>query len=175
MFGDTFDLAENKLLLLHIFSELDFPISNIKLTEIILQNNLMNYFTLQQYINELISSQLLTVKIDEDKERLLLSKNGKMVLDMFNNRISSEKVAMINAYLTKNKSQIKKEISVSSDYTLEGKENFIVDLKVSENSATLMELKFLVATQKQAREICSQWKENSSELYPKIIKMFIQD
>ena len=52
MFENSAELAENKLLLLYILQVLKRPISNSQLTEIILENNLINYFTLQQYISE---------------------------------------------------------------------------------------------------------------------------
>ena len=54
MFDDTLDLAENKLLLLYIFRELDVPVTRNLITEIILENNFLNYFILQPYLSELI-------------------------------------------------------------------------------------------------------------------------
>ena len=48
MFENTSELAENKLLLLYILKTIDEPISNAQLTDIVLENSLINYFTLQQ-------------------------------------------------------------------------------------------------------------------------------
>ena len=62
MFENSAELAENKLLVLYVINNLKYPITNAQLTEIILENNFINYFTLQQYISELITSKFLKYK-----------------------------------------------------------------------------------------------------------------
>ena len=59
MYENSAELAENKLLVLYVTDSLKHPITNTQLTEIILENNFINYFTLQQYISELITSDTL--------------------------------------------------------------------------------------------------------------------
>ena len=53
MYENSAELAENKLLVLYVIKSLRQAISKTQLTEIILENNFINYFTLQQYISEL--------------------------------------------------------------------------------------------------------------------------
>ena len=67
MYENSAELAENKLLVLYVMDSLKQPITNTQLTEIILENNFINYFTLQQYISELISSDFLRYEIVNDK------------------------------------------------------------------------------------------------------------
>ena len=83
MFENTSDLAENKLLLLYILTSLRDPISNYQLTEIVLENNLINYFTLQQYITELENSEFINFKAINDKKLLYITKKGENVLSFF--------------------------------------------------------------------------------------------
>ncbi|HBM81290.1 MAG TPA: DUF4364 domain-containing protein, partial [Clostridiaceae bacterium] len=52
MFDDTQELAESKLLILYLFKKINLPISNAIVTDIVLENNLLNYFQLQQYLSE---------------------------------------------------------------------------------------------------------------------------
>ena len=44
MFDDTSNLAENKLILLYIFDKVKLPISNVQLSEIVLENDIIDYF-----------------------------------------------------------------------------------------------------------------------------------
>ena len=53
MYENSLELAENKLLMLYILKSIKDPISNAQFTEIILENNFMNYFIFQQYLSEL--------------------------------------------------------------------------------------------------------------------------
>lgn len=173
MFDDTVDLAENKLLLLYIFEKIKFPISKNQFTQIVLENNLMNYFTLQQYIAELISSGFLEYSDDNPKSRLLITKKGLNVLNLFGNRLSHEKTEELENYLMGQMENIKREVTVTADYTIEHKNNFIVNLKAIENNCILIDLKLNVASNKQARDICQKWKSNSSEIYAKIVGLLI--
>lgn len=173
MFGDTSELAENKLLLLYIFDKIKLPISNIQITQIILENNFINYFTLHQYISELVSSGFLRYTEEEAKYRLVITKQGSKVLSMFGERLSKSKVDVIDTYLKLHHEKIKKEVNISADYTIEKDNNYIVNLKAAENNSILIDLKINVPTNKQARELCSKWKNNSAEIYNNIMRQLI--
>lgn len=174
MFEDTLELAEFKLLVLYIINKVNMPISKTKITEIVLENNFINYFTLQQYIDELLSSSLLKYREDDEKSRLYITDRGKKVLSFFQNRISPEKILQVNNYLNGKLNKIKEEILINGDYTVEG-ENYLVDLKAKENDSLLMELKLSAASKKQALDLIKLWKENSSDIYNKIIQILINE
>lgn len=171
MFENTTELAENKLLLLYVLEVLNRPISNTQLTEIVLENNLINYFTLQQYISELDSSQFISYKDVNEKKLLIITKKGESVLSFFKDRISPSKIAIINSYLNDKLDLIKKELTVQSDYSIEKNDSFLVDLKALEDNATLMELKISVPTKKQAISLCSRWQNNPSDIYTNIVNL----
>ncbi|WP_027626850.1 DUF4364 family protein [Clostridium lundense] len=173
MFEDTLDLAENKLLLLYIFDKIKIPITNNQVTQIILENNFINYFTLQQYLSELISSNFLKYTEDKDRHRLEITERGKKVLSLFKNRLSNNKIDIINDYLTNNINIIKREVTITSDYTIEHRDKFIVNLKAVENNIVLIDLKVTVDSNKQARDLCTKWKNESSEIYSKILNILI--
>lgn len=173
MFQDIEELAENKLLLLYVLEKIKFPISQNQLTEIILEINLMNYFTLQQYIAELISSDFVRNNDYEGKKKLSLTKKGSKVLSFFQNRISDNKLELLDSYLEHNMASIKKQITVTADYTLQRNRNFIVDLKACEGDTVLIDIKLYAVSNKQARNICTKWKEQSSDLYNEIINLLM--
>ena len=175
MRSNTLELAENKLLILYIINKINLPISNMQLTEIVLENNLLNYFTLQQYIFELINSNFIEPLEKDNKTRLYITNDGVKILNMFVNRISSSKIELIDTYLDNHIEKIKKQITITADYTIENKNNFLVNLKASENDLTLIDIKLSVPSNSQARDLCKKWKSNSSELYKKIINLLIND
>lgn len=175
MFEDTLELAENKLLLLYIFDKIKFPVSNNQITQIVLENNFINYFTLQQYLNELVSSNFLKYISESGNHRFLITEKGIKVLSLFKNRISNSKMEIIDNYLKKEIDSIKKEVTVTADYTIEQNDNFIVNLKAVENDSILIDLKINVGSNKQARSLCEKWKNNCSDLYGKIIQILIDD
>ena len=175
MFENTAELAENKLLLLYILKSLNRPISNTQLTEIVLENNLINYFTLQQYISELNESDFMIYEEVDDKQLLTLTQKGENVLSFFKERISPSKISVLDKYIKEKIDLIKKELTIKSDYTLGNNSDFLVDLKALENGSPLIDLKISVPSKKQATSLCSKWQENSSEVYNKIINVLFDE
>lgn len=174
MYENSSELAENKLLMLYVLKSIKEPISNTQLTEIILENNFMNYFTFQQYLAELAESKFVKYQEANDKKLLILTEKGDNVLSLFKDRISPSKISIIDEYIKEKIESIKKELTIHADYTLgNGDDSFIVDLKAIEDQSLLMELKLSVPTKNQATAICNRWKENPSEIYTNIINILI--
>ena len=73
MFENTSELAENKLLLLYILKTLNEPITNAQITDMVLENSLINYFTLQQYLNELDTSDFIHYQEMNDKKLISIT------------------------------------------------------------------------------------------------------
>ena len=175
MYESTTELAENKLIVLFIIKTVKFPISNSQLTDIVLENGFINYFVLQQYISELISSKFLTYKDINDKKLLCITEKGSNVLSFFKDRIPENKISSIEEYLKNKLEQIKKELTLSANYTVSEDNSFIVSLKALEGETLLMDLKLSVASNKQAMDLCNKWKNNSAEIYNKIVNLLIGD
>ncbi|MBD7913694.1 DUF4364 family protein [Clostridium sp. Sa3CUN1] len=175
MYENSAELAENKLLVLYVMDSLKHPITNTQLTEIILENNFINYFTLQQYISELISSDFLRYEKVNDKNLVHITEKGTNTLSLFSDRISTIKKKIIDDYLHSMLESIKKELTIHSDYTI-GKDNsFIVDLQALENDNLLISLKVSVPTKKQATSLSNRWKDNPSDIYNKIMNSLFSD
>lgn len=170
MFEDALELAENKLLILYVFNKLDLSVSNNKITEIILENNLINYFTLQQYLSELMSSGF----IKNLEHKIVITQKGEKVLSMFIDRISEDKIQSIDEYLNSKLNSIKKEVNITANYSLENKDSFLVNLKATKNNFLLMDIKLSVNSNEEAKKICSKWKENSKEMCEKILNILTE-
>jgi predicted transcriptional regulator len=175
MYDNTMELAENKLLLLYILNKIKFPISKNQLTEIILENNFINYFTLQHYLTELNAAAFVQHSEKEGKHRILITEKGIKVLTLFENRLPEDKLQIINSYLKNKLHKIKNELAVTADYTIESSSSYIVNLKAVEDDSILIDLKLNVPSNKQAIHICNNWKEHSSQIYNDIIKLLYKD
>ena len=175
MYENSAELAENKLLVLYVIKSLRQAISKTQLTEIILENNFINYFTLQQYISELETAKFVEYIEKNDKKLITITTKGENVLSIFNDRISPIKRDIIDNYISKTIDSIKKELTIHSDYTIEKNNSFIVDLKALEDETLLIDLKISVPTKKQATSLCNRWKENPSDIYTKIVQALFNE
>lgn len=168
---DTSELAENKLLLLYILKKIDMPVTNAFITQIVLENNLINYFSLQQYLSELISSAMIKDSKDDRTHELSLTKLGNDTLTFFPERIPKKKKEIIDEYLEVHLIGIKNELEITGEYEPVSDNNFMVYLKLHGNKGPLIEIKLPASSNNEAKEICSNWKANSSSYYPIIIEL----
>ncbi|WP_315108208.1 DUF4364 family protein [Clostridium intestinale] len=171
---NSLELAENKLILLYIVKNIKYPVTKTQLTDLVLETSFINYFTLQQYIDDLDTSGFIEYQYINEKHYIQLTDKGDNVLTFFGDRISKSKIAILDSYIVEKRESIKKELTIHSDYTPDDNNSFIVTLKALENNSLLIDLKLSVGSKKQAIDLCSKWKENSSEIYTKIINSLIQ-
>lgn len=163
------ELAENKLILLYIINNIEPPVSNLLITKIILENKLMNYIFLQQYLDELCDGKFLE-KLDVDnKKSYRISSAGRQGLDYFISLIPAGTKSRIDEALLDYRKRIKNETSIVADFVAVNENEYITNLKICEGSFTYIDLKLTVGSRNDARRLCNNWTVNSEKLYKKIM------
>lgn len=168
--GSNREKAQNKLILLYIIDTLGMPVSNLQVTKLILDKKFMNYFLLQQFLNELQESGFLSVESSDGKTLYTITPSGRQTLEYFSGHIPAGMKESIAASLSAMKTTIRNETHISSDFVPESENEFVVTCKVREDDFTLMEIKVTTGTKKDARLICSNWEKYPQEIYAEIIQ-----
>lgn len=173
VFDDKSKSALNKLIVLYILDRIEISITNAQITDIILVNNIINYFSLQECIAELEKSDLVKLEENQGQHTFQISEAGQRAVTSFINRIPKSNKTLINDYILKNKDRIKKESEIFADFTKNNENEYVVNLKVVENEIILIDLKLNVVSAKQARHICDKWNSSSSKIYGQIMDSLI--
>lgn len=168
------ELAQNKLLLLYIIRESPNNFTKNELTEFILEKNYMNFFLIQQYLNELIDSGFIETVDNDNKQEYIILEKGKIALDYFITKIPDRLKKELEAEFNSQKIQKKKETQVLSEYFQREDGQYVVNLRLVENGDTLYSLYLNVATLEQAELISNSWKERTDIIYSETIKLLIE-
>lgn len=168
------ELAENKIILLYIINNLEAPVTNLLLTKIVLENKIMNYIFLQQYLEELCEGKLLEKIEYDDKLSYRISPSGQQSLEFFVSMIAAGTKSRIDEALANNKKSKKHESSILSDYVAINENEYLVNLKIVEGTFTYIDLKLTVGTKNDAKKICNSWTQNSEKLYKKILSVITE-
>lgn len=172
---NTEELAQNKLLLLYLMDKSENSLTNAEITEFMLEKNYMNYFLIQQYLSELIKSNFIDY-IDKDDEKVyILLNKGKLTLSYFEDRIPESIKKDISDKFVQIKEDEKKATQVIGECFQKNDNEYIVNLKLIENSETLFSLYLNVTTPKQAQIICDTWKNNTEYIYKNLLNMLADD
>ena len=169
-FDNTKELAQNKLLLLYIINESDISLSNEEITEIVLENDYMNYFLIQQYLSELVSTGFIKCEDSKDSRVYRIT-----TLYYFQDRLSDSIKNEISLKFTQIQEREKSAAEIVSEYFKKDNNQYLVNLKLIENAETLFSLYLNVATEKQAKKICETWKNNTEHIYVNILNLILDE
>ncbi|MDO4555909.1 MAG: DUF4364 family protein [Lachnospiraceae bacterium] len=161
-----------KLIVLYMLDNLDFPMTNSQISEFVLDKGYTDYFTLQQAIYDLESSELIVSENIRNSTRYNITECGRETISMFSSKLSSSIKEDIRLFFEEKKYQLRKEIEITADYYPVGKE-YMVKAVVNEKKSTLMELKLNVVSKEQAIYICDHWQEKSEEIYGYLVKTLL--
>ncbi len=172
MNGNSNEIALNKLIVLLILKEIDIPLTTGQITDIVLENSLINYFDLQQCLVELEESKMI-VRFG-NKEMYKATEMGLKTVELFISRIDSKIRSTIENYILKNKEKIRLETQVRSDIIKKSNTEYIVNLKVVEKDIELINLSLNVVSSEQAKLICSNWENKYYQVYDQIMNILIK-
>ena len=171
MINNHEDFTINKLILLYLLSQVKIPLSLSQITQIILERGYTNYFSLQQYLNELEKSSFLLVSKQNNTSFYEITDKGTETLNFFVSRIPDFIMKELDQFIEANWRKLRSELDIQAEYMPSQLNEYIVNCKVTENNSSLIELSLTVGSKKQAIELCNNWKNNASGLYSQILQL----
>lgn len=172
---DTEDLAESKLILLYILSEINAPVSKNRITQIVLENNLMNYFSMQQFLTELVHSKLIMCREEMGKHLYSIKQEGLRTFGLFSARIPLRLKETLYKYLKEKGELSEKEAKAHSNYYRNDNDTFTAVLGLTRGDAPILEIKLITDTEKDAEYMCSNWNANAKTLYPDLFRLLLRN
>lgn len=169
--GSNREVVQNKLILLYLIDKINVPVSNLQVTKLILENNFMNYFLLQQFFNELIEGKFLEAESAGEKILFKVTQTGKQSLEYFSGLIPSGIKGRIDNSFSAIRKKIRNETLITADFMPVSENEFIAGCKVGEDNFTLMEINVTVGTRNDARTICTNWEKHTQNIYAEIISI----
>lgn len=185
--GSSKEIVQNKLIIMYILHKFNMPVSNGNITGLVLETRLMNYFMLQQCINELCESSMISV-INNDKSaenmaearsgqstagssgNYILTETGKKTLRYLMNTISPVVRKQLDDIVPAVRREIEEDLLITADYVPESENKYVVICKMREKGFPLIELRAAVGTKKDALDVCDNWKKHSAAIYAEIIE-----
>ena len=165
--------AEDKLLLLLALNILDMPITNLYINDLLLQPGYMNYFNIQIALSELVDSGFIDRIPDSDGIPMYsINEKGREAFKEFSYLLPEGLATRYEEHVENNRDAIKKMVEVNASVFTDGNNDYYVRCFVRDKGIYKIDLKLPAANQQDANEICKAWRDNSSELYAEIIKIF---
>ena len=134
----------------------------------------MNFFSFQQYINELTASGSIEIIQDENQHKYYqLSKEGLTLLETLADLVPKPEKNRINRNITRLVKKTMDEYTVTADYTPENEYKNAVTLRITEGSDTMIKIELQTGSKSDAKIICQNWRNDTQILYKKIVDLLL--
>ena len=169
-------LAQDKVLILYVLNNVKNNITESDLFKLISPVNNINYFYFKQILADLVDSKLVqtyTKEDDTDDKPILyeLSNDGKNSLNLTIDVLPGLVKLKIDTILKNEVRNLINEDSIITEYIPENEHSYTVKCKIVENNKTIFEVRTFAGSNENAKLIADNWKENASNIYPKILDL----
>ena len=169
--SDSETLAENKVLILYILSNINKPITSDALYSIITSAINLNYFYFQQFLLDLIEVKYIVKHEKETQDVYEITDAGKNTLDLTLDILPGIIKLKVDTNFKNNVESFENKESVIAEYTPKSENEYEIECKIVENGEIVFEIKTYAYSREQAQNIVDNWKKSASTLYPKILNM----
>lgn len=169
MTGSDYELSLNKLMILFLIEKAGLPLSNTQISEFLLESGYTDYFSLQEYLGQMIDTSLLKTSKITSHTLYDITSAGRETLGFFENHIPESTKDDMIIYLSNNKYDIRSKFEVVADY-LPGKSgDYTVSCIAREDNTNLIEINLTVSEKEEALKICDTWETSSHEIYKRLL------
>lgn len=159
-----------KLIVLYMLNRVSFPLTTAQISDFILDKDYTNFLTLQQIINELTETGMISAQTIRNRTHLAVTDEGRETLQYFENRISDTIKNEINEYLRKNEFTLRNEVSVLADYYKSTSGEYEARLIAKDRGVNLVDITLSVPMEEMASSICDNWQKKNQAIYKYLIE-----
>ena len=142
-----------KLIILYILDKVDFPMTNVQITNFLLEKDYTTYFNTQQTLSDLVDDEFIRRETLNNTSMYRITDSGRETLSFFQSSVSLAIRTEIDQYISENQ--------------------YIARLQVLERGLAIIDLNLIVSSKEAADHICTQWKKKSSDIYGYIISSLL--
>ena len=168
--SDKDTMAELKALFLYILYKINKPITNDEFLKLVLTITDINYFYFQQFLLDLMAAEYISSKKIDDNTLYKITPKGIEALRLTGDMIPGILKLKVDKNFKNELNIIENEVSVSAEYIPKNDKSFKIFCKITENGETVFEIRTLAGSSEHAKRIVDNWKNNATDIYPKIMK-----
>lgn len=163
-----------RLIILYTLKCFKISMSEGDLQEAISWNEILDYFTMIDFLLDMEKMGLVSTVTVEGIIRYDITKKGHETLDMFKDKIPRSIRDKIYDLAQKALSKIERGREIITDIVPVDEKKFLAKCGVYEFGVPLMELSVFSGTRKHAEDIAKRFEDNAGILYKEILETIIE-
>ncbi|MCD8231636.1 MAG: DUF4364 family protein [Clostridiales bacterium] len=163
-----------RMIILYMLDKVEYPLTNTQITNFILEKDYTNYFTVQQTLFDLLSTELITAESTHSNTRYRITDEGRKTLRFFEDKVSPEIREDINTYFAEHHYELRQETSAYADYYKASGTGYQVRCRIKNLEQDEVDLTLAVRTREQAEAVCTNWEKDYTEVYSMLMDMLVK-
>ncbi len=163
-----------KLLIIRTIQYFRDAIPENILIDIILSNELANFFDLEQAIYELIENRLITYFEDQRGRRFSLTRLGETALEGFSARLPRSVCEKLYQSARIKIREFESDLAVTAEYDRGSEMECTVRLGIMEGKYKIFDLSLSLFDEKLAKNLCREFKRAPQELYNEVLSAVLK-
>lgn len=163
-----------RIMILYMLDRVEYPLTNTQITNFILEKEYTSYFTVQETISDLLSSELIIAESTHNNTRYRITEEGRQTLRFFQDKITDAIKNDITSYFEEHHYDLKQETSVFADFYKAPGKGYQVRCQIKNLERSIVDLTLHVETRDQAYAICSNWSAQNTEVYAAIMDLLLK-
>lgn len=162
---------ESKMIILYLIDKMGLPMPLSGIQMFILSTNFMDFFSLSQYMAELVETGHLKI-IDEkykNERTYEITKLGEESVEFFKGHISDYAKIRVSKFVKENKPKLRDGLALYSSFKAHDIDSYEVVCGAKEKNEIIFEVKINVSSAEYAKKICSNWEKKHTQCYLNII------
>jgi len=158
-----------KLIILYIIQNFGDPITNGELTDIFMSREFIDYFTMQNHLNDLADGNFVITDTVNGQRHYILGDRGREALEYIHNIPSSARTVLLNSI----KSYLKEKnrlYEVLTRVNPAGDSGFEAQIGIIEGGKALFDVRVALGSKEAAKEAVRVFKEKPLEFYGALLK-----
>lgn len=169
------EVLRAKVTILYILDYFGVPLTREQFSDFIANEEILNFFDLQRFTEELIGVGHIAQTESEGRQYLLITESGSETVQLFTDTISQPMRRRINDAIDERKKSFNCRANIMAEYVKLDESEYNVQLTINEGAYRLMYLDLTVLTNKDAKQICENWRNNARFLYGDLLHLLMND
>ena len=172
MFETSEEIAQNKLILLYLLDNINISMTNAEMCQFALEKQMMDYFSVQNCLEELVSSDLLDKYKENNLTWYKITDVGREMLKLFMDKIPGWMRNETADYINKNGERLKNQFEINTLIEKRPEGDYFVSCKLyGADRSVMMEIGVAVPAEKYAKEVSYNWESRAEEIYLEVLNM----
>ncbi len=171
MYENGEQYTANAVLVLHVLKCVGEPITDFYLTDLMMGPGLVNYFTMEQCLNQLTEGGFVERRLDSMGLAIYtLTEKGEDMLTSMKYMLSGGLGARYEAYVRKRKDEVSDKMHIDATCFEDSNGNLYVRCFVRDGLMGIVDVTLPVANKHDGEQICKAWRSDSSSMYVQLMK-----